>query len=225
MSRYVVELAGPAGAGKTTLARALQAADPLATTVGVQVGSVGIGAGIASSAPHLLAARMSARGRWWTREELRALAYLAAWRRAVQRGHVADGLLVLDHGPVFRLARLLAFGPPMVSARPFHERWVGLAQDWGGLLDLVAWIDASDDVLLRRVARRAQGHRIRGMDQESATAFLARYRASYRTTLDVVCGAGARLVELDSSSGPPEHLVAAIRRAVPWPHTQPSVQA
>ena len=128
-----MELAGPAGAGKTTLARALVADSP-ATTTGVQVGPLGLAAGLASAAPQLAAARLSAPGRWWTRDELRSLAYLRAWRRAVGDG---DGLLVLDHGPVFRLASLAAFGPPMAASGAFARLRAGLAQDWGSLLDAV----------------------------------------------------------------------------------------
>jgi hypothetical protein len=227
VSRLVIELAGPAGAGKTTLASALRVADTRGATIGVHVGRWGLAAGLASLAPGLTAARMSAPGRWWTRDELRDLAYLSAWRGLVSRGdggrgHHGQGLLLLDHGPVFRLTSLLAFGPPMVTTPSFERLWTGLAGDWGRLLDCVVWLDAPDDVLLRRIAGRAQQHRIRGAGVDEATRFLARYRAAYRTTLGVVTGGGVPLVELDTTSGPPEQLTADLLATVLGPSAKSS---
>ena len=211
-----MELAGPAGAGKTTLARAL-AADSPATTTGVQVGSLGLAVALASAAPQLAAARLTAPGRWWTRDELRSLAYLRAWRRAVGDG---DGLLVLDHGPVFRLASLAAFGPPMVGSRALTGLRAALAQDWGGLLHTVVWLDAPDDVLLRRIDERAQQHRIQHVGPVEGTRFLARYREAYRTTLALVADAGVRVVVVDTAATTPAELAAELRATLPVPSTR-----
>ncbi len=212
MSRLVVELAGPAGAGKTTLARALLAAGGPATALGVQVGRMGLARGLASVGPGLVTARMSTAGRGWTRDELRSLAYLSAWRKPVSRKPSADQeLLLLDHGPVFRLASLLETGHPQTLTPAFRRLWAGLARDWGRLLDVVVWLDAPDEVLLRRIERRTQAHRIRGSDRAGAEAFLDRYRAAYRTTLEAVTSAGARLVELDTTSSPAERQAAQLR--------------
>ena len=208
-----MELAGPAGAGKTTLARAL-VADSSATTTGVEVGQLGLAAGLASAAPQLAVARLTAPGRWWTRDELRSLAYLRAWRRAVGDG---GGLLVLDHGPVFRLASLAAFGPPMVASRAFAGLRAGLARDWGSLLHAVVWLDAPDDVLLRRIDGRAQQHRIQRVDPAEGARFLARYREAYRTTLALVAHAGARVVEVDTAGRTPAELAAELRATLHVP--------
>lgn len=211
-----MELAGPAGAGKTTLARALVVDSP-ATTTGVQVRPPGLAAGLGSAVPRLAAARLTAPGRWWTRDELRSLAYLRAWRRAVGDGPGDTGLLVLDHGPVFRLASLAAFGPPMTASRAFAGLWSGLAQDWGRLLDTVVWLDAPDDVLLRRIDGRAQQHRIQHVDQAEGARFLARYREAYRTTLALVADAGARVVEVDTAARTPTELAADLRATLRVP--------
>jgi cytidylate kinase len=234
VSRIVVELAGPAGAGKTTLARALQGAHPSTTTVGVEVGMPRLAAGILSAAPHLVAARARAPGRWWTRDELRSLAYVGAWRSAVTQSGAheaqhdaqhepqhddAKALLLLDHGPVYRLASLSAFGPPMAGTRPFGRWWTGLARDWGRLLDVVVYLDAPDAVLLRRIEARARSHRIRGSGEDQAAEFLARYRGAYRLALDAVTASGARVVELDTAAARPKALATLVDAAI---HTAPS---
>jgi thymidylate kinase len=215
----VVELAGPAGAGKTTLARALRDADP-ATSIGLSTGHLRTVGGLAVMAPTLAAARLSAPGRFWSRDEVRSLAYLAAWRAQIQARH-EPGLAVLDHGPVFRLTSLAAFGPPMTDTSVFSRRWNRLAGQWGRLLDVVVWLDAPDDVLMSRIDGREQTHRIRGAARAEGETFLTRYRAAYRTTIAVVTREGARLVELDTTECPPEQLAATVRAAVlgsprPW---------
>ena len=176
-----MELAGPAGAGKTTLARALVADSP-ATTTGVQVGPLSLAVGLVSAAPQLAAARLSAPGRSWTRDELRSLAYLRAWRRAVGDG---EGLLVLDHGPVFRLASLAAFGPPMAASRAFAGCGPGwprtgapCSTQWSGSTPPTTCCCAGS------TGAQAAPDPARGPDE--GAKFLARYREAYRTTLALV---------------------------------------
>ena len=215
----VVELAGPAGAGKTTLARALRDADP-ATSIGLSTGRLRMARGLVVMAPTLVATRLAAPGRFWSGDELRSLAYLTAWQAQI-RARQEPGLLVLDHGPVFRLTSLAAYGPSMTETAVFSRRWHRLAEQWGRVLDVVVWLDAPDDVLLGRIARREQAHRIRGAARAEGEAFLARYRAAYRTTLAAVTGEGVRLVEVDTTVCPPGQLAAAVRAAVldrpsPW---------
>ncbi len=218
MTAVLVELAGPAGAGKTTLVQALQADLSAATLVGAPT-SRELAAGLAVLSPHLVLARLTARGRWWTREELRSLAYLAAWRHSV-RAPAGAAVRVLDHGPVFRLASLTAFGPPMVRTAAFARMRTRLARDWGGLLDVVVWLDAPDAVLLRRIADRTQQHRIRGAGHADAVDFLARYRAAYRSVIDQVTAGGAMLLELHSASASPDRLAALVRATLLTPAGQ-----
>jgi adenylate kinase family enzyme len=208
----VVELAGPAGAGKTTLATAIRAMDSR-TTVGVDAGRWRLAAALASAAPALIASRACATGRFWTRGELRNVLYLRAWRRLVS-DRSGDGLLLLDHGPVFRLAALAAYGPPMVQTRPFRRWWTRTAEQWAGLLDAVAWLDAPDEVLLRRIDGRDRDHRVRGAGPDQAQAFLSRYRTSYRTLLDLLERAGTRVVSVDTSAATPEELALVVRQAL-----------
>jgi thymidylate kinase len=212
VTRAVIELAGPAGAGKTTLARALRDADP-ATSIGLTTGGLRMARGLAVMAPTLTASWLSAPERFWSRDELRSLVYLTAWQAQI-RAFQEPGLAVLDHGPVFRLTSLAAYGPPMTDTAVFHRRWYRLAEQWGRLLDVVVWLDAPDDVLLNRINARDREHRIRGAAQAEAESFLARYRAAYRTTIAAVTREGARLVALDTTACPPEQLAAAVRAAV-----------
>lgn len=211
MTRRVVELAGPAGAGKTTLARALLSDDGR-TRLGVETGRTGLMAGALSLGPVLAGARLSAGGRGWTEGELRNLVYLQAWRREL--ANRSSGTYLLDHGPVFRLAALAAWGPPMARTPVFRRWWTRTAQAWGRLLDGVVWLDAPDAVLIDRIDARERTHRIQNAEAETARAFLARYRDSYDDVLDLLSRTDTPVLRIDTSTRTPENLAATVRSSL-----------
>lgn len=213
MTQGVVELAGPAGAGKSTLAGVLPTIG-VPCRLGVVTGRPRLALALLRVLPMLVAARTTSRGRWWTVAELRSIAYVGAWRRALAAG-AADGLVVLDHGPVFRLAALDAWGPPMVRSAAFRRWWGAACGRWASVLTLVVWLDAADDVLVRRIVERDRAHRVRDAADGEAAAFLGLYRGAFRRVLDRITGPGrTRLLELDSSRGTPEELAAAVCTAL-----------
>jgi hypothetical protein len=212
VNRCVVELAGPAGAGKTTIAATL-ASDCPGTLVGVDAGRVRTGLGLVRAAPMLQGGlrggRLAPRRSQWTTGELRSIAYLSAWRAPVARGP-GDGLVLLDHGPVFRLAMLAMHAPPVARGPGFQRWWRRTAVGWGALLDAVVSLDATDEVLLERIKSRPRYHRVRGAPGDEAEAFLARYRESYAQVLDLVGRAGALVLRVDTSAGTPEALARVV---------------
>jgi adenylate kinase family enzyme len=196
VTRRVVELAGLAGAGKTTLATALAATG--AATLGVEASRMRTVAGVAGAAPALVTARARSGGRLLTRSELRSVAYLGAWRTPVSR--FSDGDLLLDHGPVYRLASLLVTGPPLVHTPTFERWWRRTGEEWAGRLDLVVWLDTTDDLLRQRIDDRLRRHRLQGASRPQAQEFLDRYRRAYARTLDLVGREGTQVVRVDSGA-------------------------
>ena len=147
----VVELVGPAGSGKTTLARAL-------------CRRAGIAEGIElprrEHLPHavrhgllLLPAylRVGGDGGWLTWKEMRSMTYLRAWPHHLDRPPTERAITVLDHGPVFRLARLRAHGPRITRSAAFERWWQQSLELWTGLLDVVVSLDAPDELLVDRI--------------------------------------------------------------------------
>jgi shikimate kinase len=184
--RTVVELVGLAGAGKSTLAREL-AGEP-AVQLGLPVtrvrSAVAQAAAIAPFAvPYLRSVRGSA---WFTRDEVRGLGYLRAWQKTLTHPSAGPPCVVLDHGPLFRLAQLDALGPPVASTAPFRRWWDATLDQWVGLLDVVVWLDAPEELLVGRIRSRDQRHVLRDADDDAARRFLGRYRASYERVLDRV---------------------------------------
>lgn len=190
--RLVVEVAGLAGAGKTTLALALhQSAEHF--MVGIHLRRAGYLPFVASITRFFLPVflRQYRHTRWFTREEMRSMIYLKAWHHAVSRQRSLEGTVaILDHGPIYRLAWLHEFGPEIVRSRRFAEWSDGVLEQWAASLDLVVWLDAPDAILVERIAARDRWHVVKEKSEQETYQFLARYRASYDQVLSRLTAIG-----------------------------------
>jgi shikimate kinase len=217
-----VELVGPAGSGKSTLYRAL-AARCDRVRPGVPFGGLGhVRLGL-SHAARLLPAWLASPGRWLDEKELRSLNYVAGWAAELERGGAEGGLAVFDHGPVFRLARLRAFGPPLVESAAYARFEQAAVARWAHLLDAVVWLDAPDALLAARIDRRDETHRMKGADGADSERFLARYRAAYAALLAELAAAGAPApIRVDTSRETPEAIAARLLGAFGLPACEPA---
>ena len=210
-----IELIGPAGSGKTTLREVLCRQDGF---VAARMPSTAEclrclpGSTFAQLSSYL--ARRSA-GRWFNWEEIRSMVYLRAWLKSVRRRSAGDEVTVFDQGPVYRLAVLSEFGPGMVRGRAFRKWWGSALQAWKETLDLIVWLDAPNDVLLRRVRRRNKAHTCKSMCREEACNLLDRYRGTYRQTVAAMGrGGGPATLRLATNERTPHDIAEAVRAAV-----------
>lgn len=182
MSRTLVaEIVGPAGAGKSELARAIEGRG-----AGVLAGLGVWGlpkrlllAGAPASLPRLVGLRRG--GRPAGLEEIKLVVRLEALARRVARESSRSyKLLLLDEGLVFALAKLQT----TCGADGDGEAWVReLSGRYAAMLDAVIWLDASDAVLTRRIRGRDKPHRMKASADAKISAFLARYREGYERVL------------------------------------------
>ncbi|HXF37459.1 MAG TPA: hypothetical protein VNO17_09805 [Actinomycetota bacterium] len=216
-SALLVEVMGPAGAGKTSLVRAMRALDPEIRA--------GLGVGRAVWFPILVAKVVrlvplwllrSPRGRWFTWNELKSMSFLDAWLRAARR-RPPGAAVVLDHGPVYRLARLRAFGPPIVRTPSFARWWRRCLEGWWGALDLIVHLDAPDEVLLERVGARGHWY-LSGEDPtEEKVDFLRRYRRAFDETLAEAGSGGPVVLRVRSDRARSEAIAADVLRELRGP--------
>ena len=223
----VVEILGPAGAGKTTLLRVLTRRRQR-IVANADVGKAACAGFLIRNAPMLLPglSRSSPYGRRFTWDETRAMAYLEAWHRRFGRGISGNGtavdgeataglMTVFDHGPLFRLARLYAFGPTMTTGAAYGRWWGEMLRRWVSALDLVIYLDAPDEVLSRRIDAREHRHQIKGRAAHEVSEFLARYRTSFEEVL-ATFGAGdsPRLLRFDTTRTPAEQVADRVMAAL-----------
>jgi adenylate kinase family enzyme len=209
----VVELVGPAGAGKTTLAEALARLDPSIhvdvslsrlRTIPVYV------VDLVRLLPDLVRYRRAVPR--FARRDARAMVYLSGWRRELTKiGQGVRDATVLDHGPIFRLAYLSEFGPALVRGTAFRRWWRREATAWGGILDLVVLLDAPDEQLVERIRSRERSHAVKDRPRDEASRYLNRYRTAFEHVLTVVRRAGdVEVLRFDTSECAPETIASEV---------------
>lgn len=194
----IIELVGPAGAGKSSLVRLLsQRNNHLASGADIALRQPGQLLRFSTTAPRLLPLLLQAgqAGRRFTWNEIKALIYLQGWHRIyIQQARRQGGIVLLDHGPVFKLATLQAFGPERLHGPVGLAWWQQMVRQWGSVLDLIVWLDAPDSVLAERINRRDQRHAVKGRAQAEVQHFLARYRVAYQDVLERLATMGGPMV-------------------------------
>ena len=215
----IMELVGPAGAGKTTLSQTLRRRSPA-----IQIGSE-IELQKLKYAPVFLRNFISLlpiflRHRWhgqsFTWDEIKYLVYLKGWSKVLrQEAGTGDVAILLDHGPVFKLATLREFGPEKLKADGLEKWWTNMFKQWASTLDIVIWLDAPDHVLEKRINSRDQRHLVKGKAESEVVHFLARYRTSYEAILaKLKTHGGPLLLQFDTNLTSIEQVADEILSAI-----------
>jgi shikimate kinase len=208
----LIELVGPAGAGKTTLSRALsQQSEKIEVGAEIELRKIRQIPVFVRNALFLLPFILwrSPYSRWFTWEEIKALVYLKGWTRVLKEQAKQNGkAILLDHGPVFKLATLHEFGPEILKSERFDLWWNQMFGQWASTVDIVIWLDAPDKILEERINSRKQRHAVKGKSESHVSLFLARYRLSYEEILTKLKTYGKPILfRFDTSQTPIEKIV------------------
>jgi hypothetical protein len=212
--RCLVELIGPAGAGKSSLLRALRQRDARIC------GNVEISClTYLRDIPPLLAtfAKFHRPFRGLRQKEMKRVLHLTTLGR-VLRAPEAEGphIQVLDEGPVYMLTRMLCLGEPRFDNEAFHLWWDVAVSQWARRLRLVVCLDAAPYVLARRIRRRPGPPPISDTTDGSLLPFLEKYRRCYDRVVHQLTEAGGPApVTFDTScltiDSLANHVLGAIR--------------
>lgn len=183
----LIELVGPAGAGKSTLTLALTEHDARVTS-GPSVWSRprrDLARSMLALAPDLAGALGA--GHFPRPRELAQMVRLDALRHDVDRLADDGRVRLVDEGPIFALSWLDVF---YGRGDPWFRRWRERAvRDWSARLLAVIRLDADDGVLVRRIRTRAQPHPVKHTSDREIFGFTARYRRAFDRVIAELCAA------------------------------------
>ncbi len=181
----IIELVGVAGTGKTTLTQGLLKAsrrvvhmdEPLYRDFREWPFFV---FSTLIMLPTLIGMYFRKEGRWLHRREIAWMVILDGWPRRLKRMSFVKGRVqVMDQGPLSLMAELHIFGPDWLHG-PVGERWWRKVHDeWAETIDMLVWLDAPDDTLIRRVRSRNHWHLIKEMTDEQALQLNLHFRDEY----------------------------------------------
>jgi thymidylate kinase len=211
-SPLIIELVGLAGSGKTTLSRALsRLSEKFQLGVEIELRKLKHIPVFVRNTPSLLPIILyrSRYSRGFTWEEIKYLVYLNGWPYVLgQQAAQGGSAILLDHGPIFKLATLNAFGPEHLKTESIEAWWNKMLKQWASTVDIVIWLDAPDSVLEQRINSRNQRHAVKGKTETEVLQFLARYRISYEEILaKLVSDRGPALFRFDTSQTTLEQVV------------------
>jgi shikimate kinase len=218
----IVEIVGPAGAGKSTLFRALERQDP-----GFQVEFLPpvwnvlytpfFVKHILLLAPTLV--RMQRKGdRNLTRRELAWMAMLQGWPKILEEKAEGDHkLILLDQGPIFLMTILFEFGPESLRNPELKGYWENIEEKWIQTLDMLIYLDTSDEILINRIRTRQDEHLMKNKTDQEIKEFLAKYRRAYERLINTFTmnNPKIRVLQMDTDKNSVDDLVCGVLSHLP----------
>ncbi len=185
----LVEIIGPAGAGKTTLCTILShSGNRILLSNFPDVRKLSDAPFFISHGFRLIPAIIDFPrycDRRLNRREFAWLTILNGWSNILQRKlKKNNSVILLDQGPIYLLTEVIEFGPKYLrkkkAAKPL---WNDLYSRWADVLDMVVWLDAADADLTERIRSRHKGHPVKDRSVETTFEFLVGYRRAYDRTI------------------------------------------
>jgi broad-specificity NMP kinase len=217
----LVELAGPAGVGKSTLSRTLteRYAGRKGTIWGLPVLPL-LGNGV-RLLPTLGGFWLSSGSLLW--DESRHMVRLRTLHQAWRRGRPPETRVVIfDEGPIFALAWLRGFGHETMRSATSDDWWRATLREWATLVDAIVVLEAPDSLLAERIRTRPEWHEVKQASDPEFAAWMARFRSALNWVLaELTVAGGPEVLRFAIDHDSPERIARRIMGAlgqVPYDH-------
>jgi deoxyadenosine/deoxycytidine kinase len=216
----VIEIVGPAGAGKTSITNVL-----VEKTPGINLHQppcdrnlrelpLFLHEGI-KLMPVLAELKRLRAGRQITRSEFARMCILNGWSQMPNfSSNGKASVALLDEGPIFLMTELLYFGPDSFRSEYMQAWWQATYRKWAKCLDLVIFLDADNDELVRRIRARSKWHSIKTRTDANAFHYLDFYRSTQQQILEGIKSQpeAPEALSFDTTTTPPEIVIQQIMK-------------
>jgi len=209
----IVEIIGPAGAGKTTLCNKLSRyGEQIHLSKFPDVRKISAAPFFIWNGFQILPAILNLsqpNSRKLTRREFAWLSILKGWPVVLERQLKNNQLIILDQGPVYLLTEINEFGPAYLREQKAKKFWQGLYSRWAGILDVIVWLDAEDAYLINRIRGRGKEHIVKNESNETILEFLTCYRHAYERTVSCLMAnhPGLKVLRFDTTRQSPKVII------------------
>jgi hypothetical protein len=213
-----MEVVGPAGSGKSSVARALaERGDRLVSAARLADRVSRVAAAL--SATRVVVPFVAQLGRFPSRPWYRChiMVQLQSHAEMLDRWNDAEAVALLDQGPVYLLSILQrALRRDGRDSRHFLRFWNGMLDHWAKALGLVVVLDAPDEVLYQRVQARGTPHPLLRRGPEAGPRAIAAGRRGRELILGELCARNPSLIveRLDTHSLDAAALAERIARRI-----------
>jgi len=214
--RFVVEVAGPAGSGKSTVSRLLTARSQVVATSIWGLPRPLYAASAVRVLPDIGALVGAARWLPWEEtEQLIRLDALDVFLRRLPAPEREGGVVVLDEGPVFAFAWFRVLGHPCFRDGRRAAWWRRVLTHWAARLDAIVVLDGADPLLVDRLRSRAKAHPLKQSSDQELYEFAAAYRRAFAWVIAGMTAGGRapKVISLESNGAPPEELANRVLAA------------
>jgi broad-specificity NMP kinase len=209
----LVELAGPAGVGKSTISRAIRrrCSAAQATIWGLPVLPL-LGNGM-DLVPTLAGLWLHSRSLLW--DESRHMVRLKTLHSGLARRDSSGEVLVFDEGPIFALAWLRGFGHDVMRSGVSDAWWQATLGHWARAVNVIVVLDAPDSVLASRIRARSEWHEVKQASDPEISVWMARFRSALSWVLAGLAVEGGPLVlRITTDQDQPERIAERVITAL-----------
>lgn len=141
---------------------------------------------------------------------------LEGWHRVLNRqAQTNHSAIILDQGPIFKLANLYGFGPDWLKSANFAHWWDRMFAKWAAVLNMVVWLDAPRDTLVQRIRSRGSWHAVQEQSAIDAENFLSTYQASCEHVVSrLLANSPFQVLRFDSSRESPPQIASEVLAAL-----------
>ena len=146
------------------------------------------------------------------------MAMLQGWSKILEKK--AEGnhkLILLDQGPVFLMTILFEFGPESLRNPEIKGYWGKIKEKWIHTLDMLIWLDTSDEILIDRIRTRPDKHLMKNKTDQEIKEFLAKYRRAYERLINtfMMNNPEIRVFQMDTGKNSVDDLIRCVLSILP----------